>query len=148
MKNINLVTYLCCLFVFGGLVWFPPHTQILQHLLQQGWHHSKAMGLSNCSETFPFSNTTWQEHTCNRSGNTRACKRAKLSWKEEHIPWHLAHAAMDCSCAWHVEMRRETKAVAHKVVISPPRLLLPHVGFHSISIASQQLHTQHLFSYI
>lgn len=59
----------------------------------------------------------------------------------EHLPWHLSHAALDGSCAWHVETRSERKAVARKAVISPPRLLLPHVGFHSISIASQRLHT-------
>lgn len=73
---------------------------------------------------------------------------ARLSEERGHFPWNLSHAALDGSSAWHVEMRRETKAVAHKVVIFPPRLLLPHVGFHSISIASQQLHVQHLFYYI
>lgn len=48
---------------------------------------------------------------------------------------------LDVSCAWHMEPRSKREAVAHKGVISLPRLLLPHVGFHSITIASQELHT-------
>lgn len=129
---------------------FSPPPQTLQHLLQQGWYHSRAVGLSSCWASLLWNHSLQQRHMVGT--HLQQVRQHKgMQWgqstpgREEHIPWHLARAALHSSCAWHAETGSERKAAAHKVVISPPRLLLPHVGFHSISIASQQLHTQHLF---
>lgn len=148
MKNINLVIYLNCLCVFGGLVWFFFSIKLYSTCYRRDGITQKQWDCPTAMKPFPPAMPHDRNTPATGQRTPRDARGQRSHGRGEHIPWHLAHAALDGSCAWHMEMRRETKAAAHKVVIAPPGLLLPHVGFHSSSIASQQLHTQHLFYYI
>lgn len=134
--KIWILSVIWIVFLYGGRInvgVFSPQTP---HLLQQGWFHSKVIGLSHCWSSLlwnHFLQQHWREHSCNRSDNTGGCNEEKLSWERGTHPLapSICNSGWQLCLAWGDE-DRERKAVAHKVVISPPRLLLPHVGFHSI----------------
>lgn len=107
--------------------------------------------MSNCWAThcygiIPSSKPYDGQPTCNRSDNTGDTPAQGSDGRGAHIPRHLSNTALllwmsTVPGTWNWRTREK---LLH---IKSPSLLpgYPHIGFHSISIASQQLHTYYLF---
>lgn len=110
----------------------------------------------------PSSKPYDEQHTCNRSDNTGGTAVRDIDKRGVHSPWHLSKCSsstLGVSCAWHVELRCNKEAVAHKLssllcgyfchmLVFTAFLLLSNNFTHSIYPTACRQTDQCLFLYV